>query len=189
MNLGHTSTINKLLEDHAQGDEKALRKLAPVVYQELRRIARAKLRSERSDHTLQPTALVNEVFVRLIQVKAIQWNDQNHFFSMAAQMMRRILVSYARSKGRSKRGGGFLAFSFDEKIFREDAEASQFLELDEALKKLSEKNDRQGKIVSLRFFTGLTLEEIAGVLKVSHGTVKRDWLFARAWLYRELNKK
>lgn len=181
--------ITQLLVAWGRGDKEALDKLMPFVYSELRRLAHAYMRRQRPDHTLQTTALVNEAYMRLIDSDKVRWQDRNHFFAMSARLMRRILVDFARSKKAQKRGGGGHLVTFDEELPVAEAREAELISLDEALTRLSELDERQGKIVELRYFGGLTEEEIAEVLDISARTVRRDWSVARAWLFRELSGK
>ncbi|REJ77489.1 MAG: RNA polymerase subunit sigma-70 [Acidobacteria bacterium] len=180
--------ITQLLVAWGQGDKDALDKLMPYVYSELRRLAHAYMRRQRSDHTLQTTALVNEAYMRLIDSSRIRWQDRNHFFAMSARLMRRILVDFARAKNAQKRGGGDHKVTFDEEMPVAERKEADLLALDEALSRLTELDDRQGRIVELKYFGGLTEDEIAEVLEVSSRTVRRDWSVARAWLFRELKQ-
>lgn len=176
--------ISELLADWANGDPAARERLVPIVYEELRRLAHHYMRGERSGHTLQTTALVNEVYLRLAGIDALRWRDRVHFFAMAATLMRRVLVDYARLRGREKRGAGLSITSLD------DATAPQpavdIVALDEALGRLAAVDPQQGRVVELRFFAGLSVEETAEALGISPATVKRDWATARLWLYNEL---
>jgi len=158
----------------------------PVVYEELRRIAHQHMRKERPGHTLQTSALVNEAFVRLVDQSEVQWQNRAHFFGIAAQMMRRVLVDYARSRGYAKRGGNARQVSFDEVAMVPQERAADVVALDDALTSLAAIDSRKSQIVELRFFSGLSIEETAEVLAVSPGTVMRDWTLAKAWLRREL---
>ena len=182
--------ITALLHRWKAGDREALERLAPKVYAELRRIAARSLASERRDHTLQSTALVHEAFLKLVDQRSVDWQSRAHFFGLAAQLMRRILVDHARRVGRVKRGGDTPTVSLEAAGEVADAawstSADVFL-LDAALRKLEAFDPTQGRIVELRFFGGLTIEETAGLLGVSAMTIKRDWAVARAWLYRELS--
>ncbi len=179
--------ITGLLLEWGGGDKEAFDKLMPFVYGELRRLAHAYMRRQSPDHTLQTTALVNEAYMRLIDSDKVRWQDRNHFFAMSAKLMRRILVDFARAKNAKKRGGGEHLVTFDEELPVAEAKEAELLALDDALTRLSKMDERQGKIVEMRYFGGLTEEEIAGVLEVSVRTVRRDWSVARAWLFRELN--
>jgi RNA polymerase sigma factor (TIGR02999 family) len=174
--------VTQLLNDLTQGKAASQEQLIPVIYGELRRIAAAHLRRERSDHTLQATALVNEAFLRLVQGENCTWENRNHFFAIASTMMRRVLVDYARKRNRAKRGGGEEARPFDDEIYFSDRKTMEILELDEALNHLSQLEPRQTRVIELRFFGGLTIDQAADVLGVSPKTVKNDWNVARAWL-------
>ena len=160
----------------------------PLVYTELRRIALHYLKNERSDHTLQSTALVNEAYVRLTEQQLPQWQNRAHFFAVAAQIMRQILVDYARSHRASKRGGDVYKLALDEAEEQPQVLDVDIVALDDALKTLSEMDLQQGRVVELKFFGGLSIEDTAEVLGISTSTVKRDWITARAWLFRELNR-
>lgn len=182
--------ITALLQRWKAGDREALERLAPRVYAELRRIAARSLASERRDHTLQSTALVHEAFLKLVDQRRVDWQSRAHFFGLAAQLMRRILVDHARRVGRVKRGGDTPTVSLEAAGEVADAAGSPSADvflLDAALRKLEAFDPTQGRIVELRFFGGLTIEETAGLLGVSAMTIKRDWAVARAWLYRELS--
>ena len=161
--------------------------MTPLVYEELRRLAHHYMSRERPGHTLQTTALVNEAYVRLIDWKNVHWQSRAHFFAVSAQLMRRILVDFARTSGYAKRGGGALVVSLDEAAFLSGDKGADIVALDEALVSLAKLDERQSRVVELRFFGGLSIEETAEVLKVSAGTVRRDWSIARAWLHRELS--
>jgi len=180
--------ITRLLVAWGDGDQSALEELTPLVYEELHRLAHHYMGHERPNHTLQTTALVNEAYVRLIDWKNVRWQNRAHFFAVSAQLMRRILVDFARSRGYRKRGGGMRATTLDEAALVSDEKGTDLVALDEALLALAELDARQARVVELRFFGGLTNEEVAEVLKVSEGTVRRDWSLARAWLHRELSK-
>ena len=164
--------VTRLLHDWSEGDEGAAERLMPLVYDELRRLARHYLRHERPDHTLQPTALVNEAYLKLVDQRRVGWQNRHHFFGIAAQMMRRVLVDHARAHAAEKRGG-----------------PRRKVSLDEALQKLAEVFPRKGRVVELRFFGGLSVEEAAGVLGVSDKTVMREWESAKLWLYREMDNE
>lgn len=178
--------ITQLLLAWGKGDQDAFDRLMPFVYGELRRLAHAYMRRQRSDHTLQTTALVNEAYMRLIDSSQVRWQDRNHFFAMSARLMRRILVDFARAKKAQKRGGGDHKVTFDEELPVSDSKETDLLALDEALTRLAELDERQSRIVELKYFGGLTEEEIAEYLEISARTVRRDWSVARAWLYREI---
>jgi RNA polymerase sigma-70 factor, ECF subfamily len=189
MTEGQTHDVTQLLMDWTNGDQAALDKLVPIVEQELRRLAHHYMRGERPGHTLQTTALVNEAFVRLVNRKSIQWQNRAHFFGIAAQLMRRILVDHARSHACEKRGGWAEKLELNETLVVSQHKASEVIALDEALHQLELIDPRQSRIVELRFFGGLTVEETAEVLHVSPVTIKREWSTAKAWLYRELAKQ
>src|SRR5438552_10868799 len=178
--------ITRLLAAWSEGDETALEALTPMVYEELHRLAHHYMSQERAEHTLQTSALVNEAYVRLVDWKNVRWQNRAHFFAVSAQFMRRILVDFARSRGYGKRGGGMKALALDEAALVSDEKGTDLVALDEALVSLAELDARQSKVVELRFFGGLSIEEAAEVLKVSPATVRRDWSLARAWLHREM---
>jgi RNA polymerase sigma-70 factor, ECF subfamily len=178
--------VTVLLAQLAEGNQKAASKLIPLVYSEMRRLAGAYMRRERGDHTLQPTALVNEAYLKLVEQRSVDWQSRAHFFGIAAQVMRRILVDHARGHLRDKRGGGQKPVPIDEALVFAPEQSEEFLKLDEALERLTKLDPRQGKIVELRFFGGLTVEQTAELLEISPKTVKRDWSMAKAWLHGEL---
>jgi RNA polymerase sigma factor (TIGR02999 family) len=182
---GDTAAITGLLGAWGKGDLKAREQLMPLVYDELRRRASAYLRSERSGHTLQPTALVNEAYLRLIGQQRVAWQNRAHFFGIAAQMMRRILVDHARSQRRGKRFGG-VRVTLDERTASAGPPDCELVLLDQALDELQAMDAQQARIVELRYFGGLTESEVASVLTVSRSTVTREWLIAKGWLYRRL---
>jgi RNA polymerase sigma factor (TIGR02999 family) len=179
--------MTRLLAAWSEGDCAALEKLAPLVYEELRRLAHRYMRRERPDHTLQTTALVNEAYLRLIDQRDVRWRNRAHFFAIAAQMMRRILIDHARKRASAK-GGGAGKLSLDEAAVMSDERAAELVALDEALESLAEVDERKSKIVEMRFFGGLSVEEIAGVVGVSPDTITREWRRAKAWLHREIRK-
>jgi len=179
--------ITQLLLAWSEGDETAQEKLVPLVYDELRRLAKRYMARERGDHTLQTTALVNEAYLRLINAKDVRWQSRAHFFAVSANVMRRILVDLARERGNLKRGGGALKVSLDEAMVVAPERSADLLALDEALDRLAALSARQSRVVELRYFGGLNEEEVAEVLKVSLRTVQSDWRLARTWLYRELS--
>jgi len=183
-----SSEVTELLVRWRGGDREALDALLPLVYDELRRIARHYLQGERSGHTLQSTALVNEAYVRMVAQDFPEWQSRAHFFAVAAQLMRQILVDYARSHRASKRGGNVYKVTLDEAEGQPVKTDVDILALDEALKELAEMDPQQSRVVELKFFAGLSIEHTAEVLGVSPSTVKRDWVTARAWLYRELDR-
>jgi RNA polymerase sigma factor (TIGR02999 family) len=178
--------ITQLLVAWRNGEEKALEDLIPLVHRELKRIARNFMRRQRVGHTLQTTALVNEAFVRLVDSDKVNWTDRSHFFAISAQLMRRVLVDAARRKNSAKRGGERLQVTLADDIAASESDQVDVVAVDEALDRLAKLNQRHCQIVELRYFGGLTEDEIAEALKVSSRTVRRDWNLARAWLYREL---
>jgi len=178
--------ITEQLIAWSKGDDAALEQLIPAVYQELRRMADHYLRGEDSGHSLQPTALVHEAYLRLIDQTKVEWQNRAHFFGVAAQMMRRILIDHAKAKHRVKRGGTAVKVMLDENVNFTQERASELLALDDALQSLARMDERKSRIVELRYFGGLTVEETAQVLGISDKTVMRDWNLAKAWLYREL---
>jgi RNA polymerase sigma-70 factor, ECF subfamily len=178
--------LTVLLAKLKKGDKEAASKLIPIVYDELRRLAGSYMRNERSDHTLQATALVHEAYLKLVEQRSVDWHSRAQFFGIAAQVMRRILVDHARGHLRDKRGGGLQAVPMDEALVFAPEQSQELLKLDEALERLTRLDPRQGKIVELRFFGGLTVEQTADLLGVSPKTVKRDWSMAKAWLHGEL---
>ncbi|HXR37800.1 MAG TPA: sigma-70 family RNA polymerase sigma factor [Terracidiphilus sp.] len=181
--------ITVLLRAWGEGDEQSLEKLTPLVYAELRRVARRFMARERSGHTLQATALVNEVYVRLVDVKNVSWQDRAHFFAVCARMMRRILTDFARARHYVKRGGGAPRTSLHEGLVAGQERSKDLLAVDDALTALATLEPRKSQVVELRFFGGLSVvEETAEVLKISPETVMRDWKFAKAWLARELRR-
>jgi len=180
--------VTQLLSDASQGDAAALDALLPLVYDELRRLADAYLHRERSDHTLQATALVHEAYLRLVDQTNINWQNRAHFFSVAAQVMRHILVDYARTHQRQKRGGNLRKLSLDEAVGFFAERDVNLVALDDGLNDLARLDPQQSRIVELRFFGGLTIEEIAEVLQVSPATVSREWHTAKLWLHREMTK-
>lgn len=177
--------VSKLLRAWSEGDQGALEKLTPIVYDELRRLARHYMRGERSGHSLQTTALVNEAYMRLVDYKRMQWHDRAHFFAVSAQLMRRILVDHARRRN-LKRGGDVRHVSLDEAAVVGGGWDAEIIALDKAMNALARVDPRKVQVVEMRFFAGLSVEETAEVLKMSPVTVKRDWRAARTWLYREL---
>lgn len=180
--------VTQLLVQWSNGDAAAFEKLVPLVYDELRRLAGRYLRRERSDHTLQSTSLVHEAYMRLVDQKNVRWQNRAHFFGVAAQLIRRILVDHARAHQAAKRGGGAFKLTLDEALATPEGKDINLVALDEALGTLGKLDPQQARIVELRFFTGLTIEETAEVLNISPATVKRDWTVAKAWLYRELSR-
>ncbi len=181
--------ITQLLNQWSDGDAEVLDDLLPLVYKELRRQAAGYLRRERSDHTLQPTALINEAYLKLIDQRDVKWQNRAHFFAIAAQAMRRILVDYARERHREKRGGAAENLPIDEALTIVSQEKSvDLVALDEALNNLAQFDERQAKVVELRYFSGLSIDEAAEVLNVSNVTIRRDWNMAKAWLHQEITK-
>lgn len=181
------SSVTILLQAWRAGDEHALADLIPLVYDELRALASRSFRGERADHTLQPTALVHEVYLRLVS-SDVSWNDRAHFFAIAARTMRRVLVDYARQQGAAKRGGGWLRTTLDEGLDLGEAPPAEFLDLDRGLDRLAEQDPRAARAAELHYFGGLRHEEAARVLDVSPATVDRDLRLARVWLRRELTR-
>ena len=181
-----SSQITELLARWSQGEIGARERLVPLVYNELRRMARRCLAGERSDHTLQSAALVHEAYLRLVGHDAVHWNDRVHFFAVAAQLMRRILVDHARKQLAAKRGGDHVTLSLDEQLAPARSRPLDVVALDDALNELARMNPEHGRMIELRFFAGLSIDETAQALGTSPATVKRDWAVARAWLYREL---
>ncbi len=180
--------ITQLLSDWSNGDKEALELLIPLVYDELYRLARGYMNREQAGHTLQITALVNEAYLRLANWKEARWENRSHFFGVAAQLMRRILVDFARSRNYEKRGGGLRQIELNEVADLSIRRDTDFVMLDDSLKSLAEIDQRKSQIVEMRFFGGLSVEEVAEVLDVSPRTVMREWGLARAWLFREMNR-
>ena len=179
--------VTGLLRKWGEGDQAALDQLTPLVYEELRQMAHQHMRREKPGHVLQTSALINEAYLRLVDEPGIEWESRSHFFGIAARLMRRILVDDARKRNSAKRGGSLIQIPLDEVKTLAQGQAANVAALDEALQRLENIDARQGQIVELRFFGGLSIEETASVLKVSSGTVMRDWTFARAWLRNEMN--
>jgi len=179
--------ITQLLLRWSRGDQAALDQLMPVVYEELHKLAHSYLRRERSDHTLQPTALINEAYLRLVKQDFPEWQSRRHFYGVAAQLMRQILVEYARARAADKRGGGGQKFSLDEALTFCDEKAAELVALDDALVALAKFDERKVRIIELRYFGGLSLEETAAELGVSIATIGHETRLARAWLRREMN--
>jgi RNA polymerase sigma-70 factor (ECF subfamily) len=180
--------VTLLLGQLAKGNESAASKLIPIVYDELRRLAASYMRRERPDHTLQPTALVNEAYLKLIEQREVDWQGRGHFFGIAAQIMRRILIDHARAHLREKRGGGIIPAPLDEALVFSREQSYELLKLDDALERLAKLDPQQSKIVELRFFGGLTVEQTAEILNTSPSTIKREWSMAKAWLHGELKE-
>ena len=183
------SRVTKLLQGWRAGDREALDALLPLVYEELRRLAHHHLRNERPDHTLQSTALVHEAYFRLVGQDFPQWESRTHFFAIAAQLMRQILVDYARRHRASKRGSGACMLTRDDAVALPRRKDVDVVALDEALNTLAEVDPRQSRVVELRFFAGLSLEETSEVMGIATATVQRDWTAARAWLHREISRR
>ena len=179
--------VTKLLKDWGTGDESAPEKLMPLVYDELRRLAHQYMRREKPGHTLQTSALVNEAYVRLVNQDKIQWESRAHFFGIAACLMRRILVDQARRRNFAKRGGGAIRVSLNETTAIAQEQSASVVALEDALRTLEQIDPRKSRIVELRFFGGMSIEETAEALKVSPGTVMREWTFARAWLRNQMS--
>jgi RNA polymerase sigma factor (TIGR02999 family) len=190
MASGPAPDVTRLLSNWSNGDQAALDQLLPLVYSELRRLASAYLRRERSNHTLQSTALVHEAFMRMVNQQDVQWKNRAHFFAIASQMIRRILVDYARSQHAEKRGSGAVKLALDEAMAVPQAPATDvdLLGLNDALDRLAAMDERQSRIVELRFFAGLSIEETAEVMSLSPASIKREWQTARAWLFREMTR-
>jgi len=180
--------VTGLLLAWGGGDSAALDRLIPLVHQELRRIARRCMGRERRGNSLQPTALVNETYLRLIDVQRVRWQDRAHFFAMSARLMRRVLVDAARAKASRKRGGGGQRVTYVEELLPATQPTHDLLALDDALHALAEEDSRKSQVVEMRFFGGLTVEETAEALGVSRDTVIRDWVFAKSWLLREMRR-
>lgn len=186
---GSPGEVTRLLHEMKRGQKEAEERLIPLVYAELHRIAAAYLRRESSGHSLQPTALVHEAYLRLNDIKEIDWQSRSHFFAVSATIMRRILVDHARANRARKRGDGWDAVSLNEALLPSPERAPEIIALDEALNRLARLDPRQAKVVELRFFAGMNEEETGEALGVSARTVKRDWRIAKAWLFKELNCK
>ncbi len=188
MALPSSHEVTELLKAWTAGDEQALEKLTPLVYQQLHRVAQRCMAGERTGHTLQTTALVNEVYLQLVDCGQVNWQDRAHFFAVSAQLMRRILIDFARSRGYQKRGGGAPHLSMDDAPSVCNEPDTNLVALDDALKALAAVDARKSRVVELRFFGGLSIEETAEVLRVSVETVVRDWRLAKVWLLRELSE-
>ena len=189
MSSSSPSDVTRLLVQLTDGDRDVLHELLPLVYDELRKLAANYLRRERDGHTLQPTALVHEAYLRLVDQTQVRWQNRAHFFGVAAQMMRRILVDYARTHNAEKRGGDLQLLSLDENIDVAGTRAADLVALDEALDRLAAIDEQKSRIVELRFFGGLSVEETAEVLGVSAPTIKRQWRMAKAWLYGQVQRQ
>ena len=186
MDASRTAEVTELLRAWGGGDAKALDRLTPKVYQELRRLARRYMKNERAGATLQSAALVNEVYLRLVDITTAEWNDRVHFFAVAAKMMRRILVDAARARGSAKRGGRAPRVTLDEGMIVSSGKDWQLLALDDALERLGQFDERKAKVIELRYFGGLSVEETAKLLGISPQSVMRDWKLAKAWLARDM---
>ena len=187
MAVSPTHEVTQLLKAWTAGDQKALEKLTPLVYEQLHRVAQHYMAGQRPGHTLQTTALVNEVYLRLVDCGQVKWQDRAHFFAVAAQLMRRILIDFARSRRCQKRGGGLPHISLEEAPSVCNEPDANIVAIDDALKALAEVDDRKSRVVELRFFGGLNVEETAEVLRISPETVGRDWKLAKMWLLNELS--
>jgi len=185
--MSSDAETTEILRDIANGDTSAADRLLPLVYTQLRALAGSYMRNEPAAHTLQPTALVHEAFLKLVDQRRVDWKGRTHFFAVGAQIMRRLLVDHARARGRNKRGGGRRRIALDEGVKLSTRRDEDLLAVNEALEKLAKLDERQAKIVELRFFGGLTVEEVAEVLGVSKRTVEAEWTVIRAWLRRELS--
>ncbi|HEY7501304.1 MAG TPA: sigma-70 family RNA polymerase sigma factor [Vicinamibacterales bacterium] len=188
MSSDRTHNVTALLTEWRGGNGEAAEKLLPLVHAELRRIAKRHMAGERPDHVLQATALVNEVYLRLVDIHRMQWQDRAHFFAMAARLMRRVLVDFARAQRNQKRGGDLQRVTFDQNLPVAVETPDDLIAIDNALQALTAQYERKGRVVELRFFGGLSVEETAEVLGVSQETVLRDWKFAKNWLLRELTR-
>ena len=182
------SEVTQLLKGWRAGDRQALDALLPLVYKELRRLAHFQLRNERPNHTLQSAALVHEAYLRLVGKNSPQWESRTHFFAIAAQLMRQILVDYARRHGAAKRGGSICKLSLEDATMASRRKDVDVVALDDALKTLTKIDQRQSRVVELRFFAGLSLQEISEAMEIAPATVQRDWTAARAWLHREISR-
>lgn len=183
--------ITQLLREWSDGNQEALEHILPLVYDELHRQAARYLRRERQDHTLQTTALINEAYLKLIDQRDVQWQNRTHFFAIASQAMRRILVNYAKARHRDKRGGDYIKLPLEEAALAavDENNVDELIALDDALTRLAAFDEQQARVVELRYFSGLSLEETAEALHISRATAARDWSMAKAWLYHELTKK
>ncbi|MGA9498142.1 MAG: sigma-70 family RNA polymerase sigma factor [Terriglobales bacterium] len=184
-----SSNITELLRAWGDGDQSALEQLTPIVYQELHSLARRQMSRENAGHTLQATALIHEVYLRLVEFDSVQWQDRAHFFAVCARLMRRILIDFARSHDSLKRGGNDRKLTLEEGLIVSADVPAQLMDLEQALTRLAQDDPRKSSVVELRFFGGLTVKETAEVLKISPDTVMRDWSMARAWLLREMDEE
>lgn len=187
--MGRQADVTELLQQWSEGRQEALDRLLPMVYSELKRLAAIYIHRERREHTLQATGLVHEAFLKLVDQRAVRWQNRAHFFGIAAQLMRRILVDYARERGAAKRGAGVPQLSLDEALIMAEERDVDLVALDEMLSRLAVIDPQQSRIVELRFFGGLTMEETAEVLHISRATVARDWTLAKAWLHARLRNR
>jgi RNA polymerase sigma factor (TIGR02999 family) len=187
MSESSTQPVTELLLAWRNGNPRALDELMPLVYEDLRRLAKRYMRGQRAGHSLQTTALVNEAYLRLIDSSRVNWRDRTHFYAISAQLIRRVLIDFARAKNSLKRGGELIKVTLDERVSTPFEKEADLIALDDALQNLAKMNSRQSQIVELRYFGGLSEEEIAETLDISVRTVRRDWSVARAWLYRELS--
>jgi RNA polymerase sigma-70 factor, ECF subfamily len=188
MDVSASRDVTGLLQAWRQGDEKALQKLMPLVYEQLHAAARRYMAGERPGHTLQTTALIHETYLRLVDIRQVKWQDRAHFLAVCAQLMRRILIDFARSRGYQKRGGAATQVNFDEAVLVSAQPDSNLVALDDALNRLAEVDERKCKVVELRFFGGLGVKETAEAMRISPETVMRDWKMAKVWLLRELRR-
>ena len=186
--MSASQDVTGLLVAWGQGDEEALQKLVPLVYEQLHAAARRYIAGERSGHTLQTTALIHETYLRLVDIRKVKWQDRAHFLAVCAQLMRRILIDFARSRGYQKRGGAAIQVQFDEALHLTARPDANLVALDEALNRLAKVDERKSRVVELRFFGGLDVKETAEAMKVSAETVMRDWKLAKVWLLRELRR-
>ncbi|PWT89014.1 MAG: RNA polymerase subunit sigma-70 [Acidobacteria bacterium] len=182
------ANVTQLLIAWGNGDKEALDKLMPLVHDELYRLAARQMRNEKQGHTLQTTALVNEAYCKLVDVKGVQWQNRAQFFAIAAQIMRRILINHARARLRAKRGGDVIRISFDDSVLISEPRANQLISLDDALNGLAKRDPLKGRIVEMKYFAGLKIEEIAEVEKISPRTIEREWQKAKVWLYKAIQK-
>jgi len=187
--MADSHEVTVLLSALTRGDQDAGAKLIPVVYEELRRLAGSYMRRERADHTLQATALVHEAYLKLVEQQSVNWQSRAHFFGVAAQLMRRILIDHARGHLRQKRGGEYKKVALNEAFVFSPEQSAELLAVDASLERLAKLDERQARVVELRFFGGLSVEEAASVLGISPKTVKRDWAVAKAWLYADLKEQ
>ena len=188
MDVSASRDVTGLLQAWRQGDEKALQKLMPLVYEQLHAAARRYMAGERPGHTLQTTALIHETYLRLVDIRQVKWQDRAHFLAVCAQLMRRILIDFARSRSYQKRGGAAAQVNFDEAVLVSAQPDSNLVALDDALNRLAEVDERKCKVVELRFFGGLGVKETAEAMRISPETVMRDWKMAKVWLLRELRR-